>query len=77
MNFSFFIFLRILPASFIPEETLGYIYAVIYSNIYGTKFCEFLKINFPKIIFVDNTEIFEMLNKLGTELINYHLLKVI
>lgn len=30
----------------------------------------FLKINFPKIIFVDSTEIFEMLNKLGTELIN-------
>ncbi|WP_167549613.1 type ISP restriction/modification enzyme [Borreliella burgdorferi] len=70
-------FLRILPASFILEETLGYIYTVICSNIHRTKFCEFLKINFPKIIFVDNTEIFEMLNKFGTELINSHLLKVI
>ncbi|WP_369122425.1 type ISP restriction/modification enzyme, partial [Borreliella garinii] len=44
---------------------------------YKTKFNESLKTNFPKIIFIDNAEIFEMLNKLGTELINSHLLKVI
>ncbi|WNZ72156.1 hypothetical protein PT136_04695 (plasmid) [Borreliella garinii] len=62
---------------FTAEEILGYIYAVLYSNIYRNKFRDHLKIDFPKIIFVDNIEIFEMLSKLGTELLNTHLLKVI
>lgn len=60
---------------FTPEEILGYIYAVLYSNIYRTRFIEFLKIDFPKIIFVDSVEIFEKLSRLGTSIINAHLLK--
>ncbi|MBB6043303.1 type ISP restriction/modification enzyme (plasmid) [Borreliella yangtzensis] len=60
---------------FTPEEILGYIYSILYSNIYRTRFIEFLKIDFPKIIFVDNVDIFLKLSKLGTNLINSHLLK--
>lgn len=60
---------------FDAKEILGYIYAVLYSNIYRTKFIEFLKIDFPKIIFVDSVETFEKLSKLGIKLINVHLMK--
>ncbi|WP_162533391.1 type ISP restriction/modification enzyme [Borreliella garinii] len=35
-----------------------FIYAVICSNNYKTKFNESLKTNFPKIIFIDNAEIY-------------------
>ncbi|WP_373588959.1 type ISP restriction/modification enzyme [Borreliella afzelii] len=57
------------------KEILGYIYAVLYSNIYRAKFYEHLKIDFPKIIFVDSIEIFKKLSRLGTSIINAHLLK--
>ncbi|AHH13172.1 Adenine-specific methyltransferase (plasmid) [Borrelia hermsii YBT] len=60
---------------FDAKEILGYIYAVLYSNIYRTKFIEFLKIDFPKIIFVDSVKTFEKLSKLGIKLINVHLMK--
>ncbi|AHH14727.1 type ISP restriction/modification enzyme [Borrelia hermsii] len=60
---------------FDAKEILGYIYAVLYSKIYRTKFIEFLKIDFPKIIFVDSVETFEKLSKLGIKLINVHLMK--
>lgn len=61
--------------AFDAKEILGYIYAVLYSNIYRTKFIEFLKIDFPKIIFVDSVETFDKLSKLGIKLINVHLMK--
>ncbi|WP_246938491.1 type ISP restriction/modification enzyme [Borrelia coriaceae] len=63
------------PKQFKPQEILGYIYAILNSNIYRVKFYEFLKIDFPKIIFVDSVETFEKLSHLGTNLINAHLLK--
>ncbi|WP_330730598.1 type ISP restriction/modification enzyme [Borrelia turicatae] len=60
---------------FEPQEILGYIYAILNSSIYRTKYIEFLKIDFPKIIFVDSVEIFEKLSHLGINLINAYLLK--
>ncbi|WP_024654257.1 type ISP restriction/modification enzyme [Borrelia persica] len=62
---------------FKAEKILGYIYAVLYSNIYRTKFYEHLKIDYPKIIFVDDIKVFETLSNLGSDLIKVHLLKVI
>ncbi len=60
---------------FNAEEILGYIYAVLNSNVYRIRFYEFLKIQHPKIIFVDSVSVFERISKLGTDLINSHLLK--
>lgn len=60
-----------------PEEILGYIYAVLHSPTYRTKYAEFLKIDFPRIPFVDDRKVFETLSKLGWELIQAHLLKEI
>ena len=57
------------------EEILYYIYAVFYSNIYRQKYQEFLKIDFPKIPFTKNYQLFKKLAGLGEVLVNLHLLK--
>lgn len=58
-----------------PEQILGYIYAILFSPTYREKYFEFLKIDFPKIPFTKDKELFEKLSELGTELIENHLLK--
>lgn len=58
-----------------PENIFNYIYAVLYSNIYREKYKEFLKIDFPKIPFTKNIELFQKLSKLGKKLVDFHLLK--
>ncbi len=58
-----------------PEQILGYCYAVLYSNIYREKYAEFLKIDFPRIPFTKNYDLFKEMSKLGDELIELHLLK--
>ncbi|WP_337873437.1 type ISP restriction/modification enzyme [Ignavibacterium sp.] len=58
-----------------PEEIFYYIYAVLYSNTYRTKYAEFLKIDFPRIPFTSNYKLFIKLGKLGKELADLHLLK--
>ena len=58
-----------------PEEIFYYIYAVLYSNIYRTKYAEFLKIDFPRIPFTKNYKLFIQLGKLGKQLADLHLLK--
>jgi hypothetical protein len=59
-----------------PEQILGYIYAILHSKIYREKYIEFLKIDFPRIPFVDNSETFEKLSVIGWELIQHHLLNI-
>lgn len=60
-----------------PEEILGYIYAVLHSPTYRQKYLDFLKIDFPRIPFVNQRKTFEALAALGWELIQAHLLKTI
>lgn len=52
-----------------------YIYAVLYSNIYRTKYAEFLKIDFPRVPFTKDYKLFIQLAKLGKQLADLHLLK--
>jgi len=59
----------------ITEQIFYYIYAVLYSNTYRNSFTELLKIDYPKIPFTRNVEIFEQVAKLGKELADLHLLK--
>lgn len=59
----------------ITEEIFYYIYAVLYSTTYRTSFPELLKIDYPKIPFTKNVEIFNQLAVLGKELADLHLLK--
>ncbi len=58
-----------------PEQILGYIYAILHSPTYRTKYLEFLKIDFPRIPFTDNENLFNKLSEIGFDLIEHHLLK--
>ena len=60
-----------------PEEILGYIYAVLHSPTYRQQYLDFLKIDFPRIPFVNQRKTFEALSALGCELMQAHLLKAI
>lgn len=56
-----------------PEEILGYIYAILFHKEYRKKYLDFLKIDFPKIPFVESKDYFLKFAKLGEELYNLHL----
>jgi predicted helicase len=58
-----------------PEAIQGYVYSVLYSNSYRTKYAVFLKGDFPRIPFTSDYSIFQNLAKFGKELIELHLLK--
>ena len=60
-----------------PEEILGYIYAVLHNPTYRETYLDFLKIDFPRIPFVNQRKTFEALSALGCELMQAHLLKAI
>ena len=60
-----------------PEQILYYVYSVLYSNTYRTKYSEFLKIDFPRIPFTKNYELFLKMSELGKTLVNLHLLKLV
>lgn len=58
-----------------PEEILGYIYAILNSSVYRSRYLEFLKMDFPRIPFTDDRKIFEELAAIGWGLIQAHLMK--
>ena len=58
-----------------PEEILYYIYGVFYSNIYREKYAEFLKIDFPRVPFTNNHDLFTKMAEAGKQLTDLHLLK--
>lgn len=59
---------------FTPEEILGYIYAILYHRDYRNRYLQFLKIDFPKITFVNSKEVFLQLSGLGINIICLHLM---
>ncbi len=60
--------------SFEPLEILGYIYALLYSPNYRKRYEDFLKADYPKILFTNNKDLFRALSLLGIELIGLHVL---
>jgi predicted helicase len=61
--------------SIIPEQVLCYIYAVFYSNIYRSKYMEYLRLDFPRVPFTVDCDLFLKMGKLGKKLLDLHLLK--
>jgi len=61
--------------TFAPIDILDYIYAVLHSPIYRTKYKEFLKIDFPRIPYPINADQFNRLASLGSILRNLHLME--
>ncbi|OGU39198.1 MAG: DNA methyltransferase [Ignavibacteria bacterium GWA2_36_19] len=57
------------------KDIFYYIYAILYSTTYRTKYAQFLKIDFPRIPFTKNYKLFIQLGKLGKQLADLHLLK--
>ncbi len=58
-----------------PEEIFYYIYAVLYSETYRTKYAEFLKIDFPRAPFTKDYKLFKKMSEHGNRLVDLHLLK--
>jgi type I restriction-modification system DNA methylase subunit len=58
-----------------PEDIFFYIYAVLYAPTYREKYAEFLRIDFPRIPFTKDKNLFKELGKLGKELVDLHLMK--
>jgi len=61
--------------SFAPIDILDYIYAVLYSPTYREKYKEFLKIDFPRVPYPKNKDIFWQLVGLGGTIRQIHLLE--
>lgn len=68
-------YLATLSFSPTPEEILSYIYARLHSQNYRDKYFEFLKIDFPKVPFIDDEKLFCEYSHLGQKLIDLHTLK--
>jgi len=61
--------------TFAPIDILDYIYAVLHSPTYREKYKEFLKIDFPRVPYPYDPEVFWKLVELGGEIRQIHLLE--
>jgi hypothetical protein len=59
-----------------PEQLMGYLYAVLHSPTYRSKYGEFLKSDFPRIPLDIPAAIFHRLAELGWQLVQAHLLRL-
>jgi hypothetical protein len=58
-----------------PEDVFHYIYAILHSPTYRTRYAEFLKADFPRVPLTSDAGLFRALCGLGGELAAYHLLE--
>ena len=61
--------------TFAPIDILDYIYAVLHNPTYRERYKEFLKIDFPRVSYPENTKQFWKLVELGGKLRHLHLLE--
>lgn len=61
--------------TFAPIDILDYIYGILHSNKYRTKYKEFLKIDFPRIPYPANKDYFFNVAELGKKLREIHLME--
>ena len=59
----------------VPEAIFHYIYAILHSPTYRSRYAEFLKIDFPRVPLTRNVDLFRQLGELGEQLVNLHLMK--
>lgn len=64
-----------LPAGLTPEDVFHYVYAVLHSPGYRSRYAELLKIDFPRLPLTGSKELFRALARLGGELAALHLLE--
>jgi predicted helicase len=61
--------------AFGPEDIFNYMYAVLHSPTYRSRYAEFLKMDFPRLPLTSNPELFRKLCALGDELVALHLME--
>ncbi|MGE0082782.1 MAG: type ISP restriction/modification enzyme [Desulfococcaceae bacterium] len=61
--------------TFAPIDILDYIYGVLHSPSYREKYKEFLKIDFPRVPYPENADIFSIYVKAGSDLRSLHLME--
>ncbi len=57
------------------DEIFYYVYAVLFSNKYRTKYAELLNFDFPRIPFVEEYDKFRKLSEIGKDLVDLHLMR--
>lgn len=60
--------------SFHPEDLFHYVYGVLHSPAYRTRYAEFLKIDFPRIPLTNDLGLFRKLSQFGCDLVALHLM---
>lgn len=60
-----------------PEDTLAYLYAVLYTPGYRTRYADFLRRDFPRVPLSSDKKLFKQLVALGHELISLHTLQTV
>lgn len=63
-----------LKKTFGPEDVFHYLYAVLHSPTYRSRYAGFLKIDFPRIPLTSNPGLFRILCALGENLVSLHLM---
>lgn len=66
---------RDLKETFGPEDVFHYLYAILHSPTYRSRYAGFLKMDFPRIPLTSNRDLFQFLCGLGQELVSLHLLE--
>ncbi|MGB6836393.1 MAG: type ISP restriction/modification enzyme [Dehalococcoidia bacterium] len=64
-----------LPQGLTPENIFHYIYAVLHSPTYRTRYAQFLKIDFPRIPLTSDLALFRTLCARGKDLVDLHLME--
>src|SRR5262249_5610070 len=64
-----------LPHGISPEDILNYAYGVLHSPGYRKRYAPFLRIDFPRIAFTPNRQLFRDMAALGGELVAMHLMQ--
>ncbi|MEO8287647.1 MAG: type ISP restriction/modification enzyme, partial [Chloroflexota bacterium] len=61
--------------TFGPEDVFNYMYAVMHSPTYRTRYAEFLKIDFPRVPVTSDARLFRVLCGMGDRLVGLHLME--
>ena len=63
-----------LNSNFGARDILGYVYAVVFSNEYRTRFEDQIRVDFPRVPLPSNQKTFTALAKLGEKMVHTHLM---
>jgi hypothetical protein len=64
-----------VPKGLTPESVLAYVYAIFHASAYRSRYCEFLKRDFPRLPLTSSVKLFATLADKGRDLSAVHLLK--